>query len=367
MTDQEKIYVLALHRLPQIGDATSKKLIELLGSAEAVFKERTKHLESIHGLGLKRINAIKYECDLDSAERELQFIDDQNIDFLYFKDNRYPPKLKYCIDGPIVLFQKGNIDYAGRPIISIVGTRKITTQGIQFTKQLISDLKVFNPVIVSGFAYGTDIVAHKQAIEENLQTIGCLAHGLNQIYPKVHSKYVNAIESNGGFVTDFCSDSEFDRNNFLKRNRIIAGMSEASIVIESAEKGGSLVTAEFANSYNREVFALPGRYTDKMSAGCNNLIKKQQAMMLTCPADVPYILGWELEKKRKKAIQANLFAELNPEETTIVDYLKEHHRVELDVLAMACRIPTHKLTPVLLQLELKGMLRPLPGKTFELI
>jgi DNA processing protein len=367
MTNQEKIYLLALHRLPQIGDATSKKLIELLGSAEAVFKEKTNHLEKIHGLGLKRIKAIKSECDIDSAERELQFIEDHDIDFLYFKDNMYPPRLKYCIDGPMVLFQRGNIDYAKRPIISIVGTRRITTHGAQFTKQLISDLKIFNPIIVSGFAYGTDIIAQKQAIQENLQTIGCLAHGLNQIYPKVHAKYVKAIESNGGFVTDFCSDEEFDRNNFLKRNRIIAGLSEATIVIESAEKGGSLVTAEFANSYNREVFALPGRYSDKMSTGCNNLIKKQQAMMLTCPADVPYILGWELEDKPKKAIQIEMFTKLNSEEKSIVDYLNKNNKVELDIMAMDCKIPTSKLTPILLQLELKGVLRPLPGKIFELV
>jgi len=367
MTDQEKIYLLALHRLPQIGDATSKKLVELLGSAEAVFKEKTAHLQAIHGLGLKRIQAIKNDCDLDGAERELHYITNHKIDFLYFKDKTYPPKLKYCIDGPLILFQKGNIDFTNRPIISIVGTRKITSQGIQFTKQLISDLKVFNPIIVSGFAYGTDITAHKQALEENLQTIGCLAHGLNQMYPKVHSKYVNSIESNGGFLTDFCSDDDFDRNNFLKRNRIIAGLSEATIVIESAEKGGSLVTADLANSYNREVFALPGRYSDKMSIGCNNLIKKQQAMILTCSADIPYILGWELETKPKKAIQYDLFTELGPLEKTIVEFIKARQRAELDVLALECKIPTSKLTTILLQLELKGLLRPLPGKQFELV
>lgn len=367
MTDQEKIYLLALHRLPQIGDATSKKLIELLGSAEAVFKEKSRHLEAIHGLGLKRIRTIKNECDLDSAERELQFIKDNGIRFLYFKDKAYPPKLKYCIDGPVILFQRGNIDHGNRRVLSIVGTRRITTHGVEFTRKLISELSVFNPVIVSGFAYGTDITAQKQALDENLQTIGCLAHGLNQIYPKVHSKYVDAVESNGGFVTDFCSDTDFDRNNFLKRNRIIAGLSEATIVIESAEKGGSLVTADFATSYNREVFALPGRYTDKMSIGCNNLIKKQQALMLTCPADIPFILGWELEKKPKPAIQTKLFAELNENERSVVEFLKEHNKAELDFMAMQCEIPAHVLTPLLLELELKGIIRPLPGKQFELI
>ena len=367
MTDQEKIYLLALHRLPQIGDATSKKLLEILGSAEAIFKEKTTLLQKINGLGLKRVKAIKNECDLDGAELELQFINENNIDFLYFKDKAYPPRLKYCIDSPIVLFQRGNIDYSNRPIISIVGTRKITSHGIHFTKELISDLKVFNPIIVSGFAYGTDIVAHKQALEEKLQTIGCLAHGLNQMYPKAHSKYVYTIESNGGFITDFCSDEEFERTNFLKRNRIIAGLSEATVVIESAEKGGSLVTAEFAYSYNREVFALPGRHSDKMSIGCNNLIKKQQAMMITCAADVPYILGWELEKRPKKNIQFELFNELSPEEKVVVETLKGFKKTELDQLAMACNIPTSKLTSFLLQLELKGIIRPLPGKQFELI
>ncbi len=343
MTEQEKIYLLALHRLPHIGDATAKKLIEILGSAENVFKEKTHHLEKINGLGLKRIKAIKNEIDTDAAERELRYIEDNNIDFLYFKDKAYPSKLKHCIDGPIVLFQKGNVDLNKRHIISIVGTRKITTHGIQFTKKLISDLKLFNPIIVSGFAYGTDITAQKQAIDHDLQTIGCLAHGLNQIYPKVHRKYVEPILKNGGFLTDFCSDDPFDRNNFLKRNRIIAGISEATIVIESAEKGGSLVTAEFANSYNREVFALPGRYSDKMSIGCNNLIKKQQAFMLTSPADIPYILDWNIDEKPKKSFQFELFTDLNDEEKTVVDQLKIISKTELDPLALSCNIPTSKL------------------------
>jgi DNA processing protein len=367
MTEQEKIYVLALHRLPHIGDATGKKLIEILGSAEAVFKEKTHVLEKVNGLGLKRIKAIKQECDFDAAERELRYIEDNGIQFLYFKDKSYPYRLKHCIDGPIVLFQKGNINYNKKHLISIVGTRKITTQGIQFTKQLVSDLKVFDPIIVSGFAYGTDITAHRQAIEEQLQTIGCLAHGLNQIYPKVHSKYVEDMLSNGGFITDFCSDDQFDRNNFLKRNRIIAGISEATIVIESAEKGGSLVTADFANTYNREVFALPGRYTDKMSSGCNNLIKKQQAMMITSSADIPYMLDWNIEEKPKKDFQYQLFTNLNAEEKIVVEQLKSMSKTEIDPLALACNIPTSKLSTILLQLELKGLVRPLPGKQFELI
>lgn len=367
MTEQEKIYILALHRLPQIGDTTAKKLIEVLGSAEAVFKEKTQNLIKINGLGTKRIHTLKKEVDIDGAENELKFIQNNNIKFLYFKDKDYPTKLKHCIDGPLVLFQKGNIDIQNKKIISVVGTRKITSYGSQFTEQLISDLSIFEPVVVSGFAYGTDITAQKAALNHNLQTIGCFAHGMNNVYPKVHQKYVNDILKNGGFFTDFCSDDSFERNNFLKRNRIIAGLSEATIVVESAEKGGSLVTAEMANSYNREVFALPGRHSDKMSIGCNNLIKKQQAMMITSAADIAYMLNWDTEKKTKKPQQTQLFINLNAQEKIVVENLKQYQKTELDTLALSCDIPTSKLSTILLNLELKGIVKPLPGKQFELI
>ena len=270
------------------------------------------------------------------------------------------------LDGPLVLFQKGNVDLKQKKLISIVGTRKITTHGIDFTEKLIADLAVFNPVIISGFAYGTDITAQKTAIEHKLQTIGCMAHGLNQIYPKVHKKYEKDVLAHGGFFTDFCSDDAFDRNNFLKRNRIIAGLSEATIVIESAEKGGSLVTAEMANGYNREVFAVPGRHSDKMSIGCNNLIKKQQAMLMTSAADLIYMLNWDIENK-PKVRQTQLFVELNEEEKIVVEAMKSLQKTELDPLALNCNIPTSKLSTILLNLELKGMVRPLPGKQFELI
>ncbi|QTY26640.1 DNA-processing protein DprA [Flavobacterium sp. CS20] len=367
MSHQEKIYLLALHRLSYIGDTTAKKLIEILGSAEAIFKEKSQNLQKINGLGTKRIQTIKKDLDLDGAENELKFIEDNDIDFLYFKDKTYPINLKHCIDGPLVLFQKGNIDLQNKRIISIVGTRNITSHGIQFTEQLISDLAVFDPVIVSGFAYGTDITAQKVALHHNLQTIGCFGHGMNQVYPKAHQKYVHDIMKHGGFFTDFCSDDKFDRNNFLKRNRIIAGLSEATIVIESLAKGGSLVTAEMANGYNREVFALPGRYSDKMSIGCNNLIKKQQAMMLTCLADLAYILNWDVDQKPKPAHQTQLFVDLNEEEKIVVESLKSLQKTEIDPLALSCQIPTSKLSTILLNLELKGLVRPLPGKQFELI
>lgn len=367
ISEKEKISLLALHRLSHIGDATAKKLIDIVGSAEAIFKEKTSSLQKINGLGTKRIHSIKKEVDIDSAKKELNFIEKNNIEFLFFKDKTYPTKLKHCIDGPLILFQKGNIDLQHKHIISIVGTRKITSHGIQFIKQLISDLSVFDPVIVSGFAYGTDITAQKAALDHTLQTIGCFAHGMNQVYPKAHQKYVDDILKHGGFFSDFCSDDKFERNNFLKRNRIIAGLSEATIVIESAEKGGSLVTAEMANGYNREVFAVPGRHSDKMSIGCNNLIKKQQAMLLTSAADIAYILNWDIDQKPKPAHQTQLFNDLNEEEKIVIENLKSLQKTEMDPLALSCNIPTSKLSTILLNLELKGLVRPLPGKQFELI
>jgi DNA processing protein len=228
-------------------------------------------------------------------------------------------------------------------------------------------LAPFNPVVVSGFAYGTDIAAQKTALKHGLQTIGCLAHGLNQIYPPSHKKYVVEVEKHGGFFTDFWSTDVFDRNNFLKRNRVIAGLSEATVVIESAEKGGSLVTADIANSYNRDVFAVPGRVTDTQSAGCNNLIKYQKAHMLTNPLDVPYILNWKLEDDKKPTVQKQLFVELDDNEKTIYKYLKDNEKQMLDVIAIECGMPIFKVASILLNMELKGVVRPLPGKMFELI
>ena len=370
MTEEQLIYTLALQHVPKIGATTAKKLINHCGSAEAVLKEKKSKLLKIDGIGTITIEGLFDKIHLEEAENELKFIKDNNITVHYFTEDTYPEKLKHCIDGPIILFQSGNINIKQQPVISIVGTRKITTNGIAFCNKLVETLSPFNPIIVSGFAYGTDITAQKAAINHNLQTIGCLAHGLNQIYPKVHKKYVADVENHGGFYTDFWSTDVFDRNNFLKRNRIIAGLSEATIVIESAEKGGSLVTADIANSYDREVFAVPGRITDSQSVGCNNLIKFQKAHLLSNPMDVPYILNWQLDASTssatKSVVQKQLFVELESEEKIIYNFLKDNDKELLDVIAHQCGIPTYKLAGLLLNMELKGVVRPLPGKLFEL-
>lgn len=367
MTEKDLINVLALQHVTNIGDITAKKLISHCGSAEEVFKEKKQNLLKIEGIGSVIINDLFDASHHKAAEKELHFIKSNNIVCLYFNEDDYPEKLKHCVDGPVLLFQSGAINLKNQHIISIVGTRKITTNGMAFCEMLLEQLALYNPIVVSGFAYGTDITAHKAALKYNLQTIGCLAHGLNQIYPKVHKKYVADIEKNGGFYTDFWSSDTFDKNNFLKRNRVIAGLSEATIVIESAERGGSLVTADIANSYNRDVFAVPGRTTDSQSVGCNNLIKYQKAQILTNPLDVPYVLNWQLETDVTPSIQKQLFVELDEHEKIIYNYLKENNKQQLDTIALSCNMPIFKIAGILLNMELKGVIRPLPGKLFELI
>ena len=366
MTTSELLYLLALQRIPNIGDISAKKLLRTMGSAEAIFNASKNELKAIDGIGNFKLKDLHNPDYLHQAESELKFIKDNAIEIRYFEDAEYPEKLKHCIDAPILLFQQGNINLQQKKLISIVGTRKATNQGIAFCENLIEKLAPLNPVIISGFAYGIDICAHKAALKHNLQTLGCLAHGLNQIYPKSHAKYVDEVKNYGGFMTDFWSSATFDRNNFLRRNRIIAGLSQATLVIESAEKGGSLVTADIANSYNREVFAVPGRTTDAFSKGCNNLIKSQQAHMLTCPEDLIYMLNWDLKKQPKKP-QPQLFVNLTEDEEKVLKALQQKGKAELDDISLIVKMPTYKIAPLLLNLELNGLVRPLPGKMYEVI
>lgn len=369
MTDKELLFLLTIHRASKIGDITAKKLIKHCGSAEEVFKEKRDNLLKIDGIGTHILGMLNNKNNLIDAEKELKFIRDNNYNVVSYDEEEYPRNLKHCIDGPILIFSRGNINLRKQhqKIISVVGTRQITSYGIAACEKFIEEITPFDPIILSGFAYGVDICAHNAAIKNGLQTIGCLAHGLNQVYPKSHIKYMDSIVQNGGFLTDFWSDEGPERNNFLKRNRIIAGMADATVVVESASKGGSLVTADIAISYNREVFTFPGRATDKYSEGCNNLIKSQQAHMLTSAADLVYILGWDFNEDSKVSVQKQLFVELDNDEQTIYDYLQQKEKQLLDVIALDCMMPVHKLAGILLSMEMKGVVRPLPGKLFEVI
>ena len=366
MTEDELFYLLALQRVEGVGDVMAKKLITHCGSADAVFSTKSAQLAAIDGVGSILLKNIKDKSVFDKATAEMQFINHNNIKVAYFQDVDYPERLKQCIDGPLLLFSSGAIDLKNRKIISIVGTRQITSYGIDFCRKFMEDLAPLDPVIVSGFAYGVDIVAHQLAIELNLQTIGVVAHGLNQIYPKTHKKYVAKVEENGGFMTEFWSSSNPDKENFVRRNRIVAGMSEATIVIESADRGGSLITANMANDYNRDVFAVPGRVTDKYSQGCNNLIKTQKANVLTSAADLVYILNWEVQKQ-VKPVQKQLFVTLDGDEQLVYDYLLRTGKEVMDIIALHCDFPIYRISGLLLNMELKGLVRPLPGKLFEAI
>lgn len=368
MTEPEIIAALRLQNIPNIGDVTAKKLIAHCGSPTAIFEDKPHHLLKIDGIGKVTLKGLHDAQYLEEAQQEIEFLSKENIEVSYFMDDTYPERLKHCLDGPILLFQRGNIDLKQQKIISVVGTRNVTSYGSSFAQQFIAELAPLNPIIVSGLAYGVDIKVQKAAMDHGLQTIACMAHGLNQIYPKAHAKYQSKIEANGGFMTEFWSSSQPNRENFLKRNRIIAGISEATIVIESAEKGGSLVTADLAHGYHREVFAVPGRATDKWSKGCNDLIKYQKAHLLTSAAELIYLLAWQIEEEKpEKTVQKQLFVELDETEQSIYSYLQLNGKQLLDTVALECKLPVFKVSSTLVQMEMKGVIRPLPGKLFEAV
>ena len=323
MNQQELLSLLALKKAPLIGDIMAKKLIRTFGSATNVFEQPYREIAAIEGIGEKKAQFIKTKDLFAKAEKELQFLEENQLKYRIYYNDDYPERLKYCVDGPIIFFENGKINWSNPYTLSIVGTRQITSQGAAFLEKFMAEIAPLKPTIISGYAYGVDILAHKLAIEYGLQTIAVMAHGLNQTYPRNHAAHNNDVKDNGGFVTDFWSTDTFDRKNFLGRNRIIAGLSEATVVIESADKGGSLVTAGLAGDYNREVFAVPGRITDKYAAGCNALIKQSKAHMLTKTADIPYILGWQ---ESKVAIQKQFFVELDKDERAIYTFLKTEEK-----------------------------------------
>ena len=367
MLEEELLYTLALQRVKGIGDIIAKKLISHCGSPKNVLKEKKQILEKVNGIGAFTIKHLFDKENLIEAEKELNYILKNAIEVNYFLNDNYPKKLKHCIDAPILIFKKGCIKIDERPIISIVGTRKITSYGRLFCEKLIEELEEYNPIIVSGFAYGVDICAHRAAVKNKLQTIGVLAHGFEEMYPKTHVKYVNQVCENGGFITDFWHNEKLVRENFLKRNRIVAGISDATIIVESAEKGGSLVTADIANSYNRDVFAVPGRTTDNFSKGCNDLIKRNKAAILNSSQDLIEMLNWQLKEQQLKVVQKQLFVELNKEEQLVYDFLHKNGKQLLDEIAINCELTIHKITTLLFNLEMKGVVKPLPGKLFEAV
>lgn len=365
MKEEELRYVLALQKVKGIGDIQAKKLIAACGTAKNIFTEKKQLLAKINGIGSYILKNLGDASHLKAAENELQLIKKHQLKPLFFLDNDYPENLKNCIDAPILMFQDGTYSFDSTKIISVVGTRRMTNYGRDFCEHMIAELAKYDPIIISGFAYGVDICAHKAALENKLRTVAVLAHGFGTVYPKAHKKYMADMYERGGFLSEFWYDELPYKESFLKRNRIVAGVSQATVVVESANKGGAMVTADIANSYSRDVFALPGRTNDTYSKGCNSLIRDHKAALMASPEDLVAMLGWET-KKENKSVQRELFVSLTEEEQIVVDYLKLRKKELLDIIAFDCTIPVFRLASILFQLEMKGVVRPLPGKYFEL-
>ena len=359
-------YKIALTLIPNIGDILAKRLVAYCGGVQAVFEEKKSSLEKIPGIGSVYANEVINHTIFERAEEEIKFIEQNNITPLFYLDSDYPKRLTHCEDNPVMLYYKGNANLNSEKIISIVGTREATDYGKKTCEKLIADLAVHNVIIVSGLAYGIDICAHKAALDNNLPTVCTLAHGLDRIYPALHKSTAQKILENGAWLTDFTSKTIPDRENFPRRNRVVAGISDATIVIESKKSGGSLITADIANSYNRDIFAFPGRIDDVCSEGCNNLIKQNKAALIQSAADLVYILGWEQTKNIKAPQQKKLFIELSVDEELVVNVLKEKESVTIDDLCFACKLPMSKVSALLLTLEFSGIVKSFPGKAYRL-
>lgn len=364
--DEEKLkYQIAISLLPGIGSVNAKKLIAYAGSLEGVFKLKSHQISKIPGIGSVIAKQIAAANPLDKAGEEIEFIKKNDIKTSFFLDDDYPARLKPLPDAPFLIFMKGNVDLDAKKVVSIVGTRNATDYGKETCVNLITELaeRGHEPLVVSGLAYGIDITAHKAAIKNNLPTVAVLGHGLHTIYPSVHEKEAKQIVENGALLSDFCINSIFEKRNFVKRNRIIAGLADATIVVESASKGGSLITADIANSYNRDVFAFPGRITDTYSKGCNTLIKSNKAALIQSVRDLEYIMGWDPLKKNRP-VQQQLLRELTEVEKLVMDIIKENKTINIDFLCAKAGIPVSKLSPLLLDLEFSGFIKSLPGKVY---
>jgi DNA processing protein len=363
MNDQELLYQIALTLIPGIGDINGKRLLAYCGSAEAVFKAKQHELMKIPGIGSISVKNILHHSVFERAEKEVLFIEKNEVQPLFYTHPRYPARLKECEDGPMMLFYKGNADLNGKRFISIVGTRKITNYGRAKCEEIISGLRNFDLTVISGLAYGVDSCAHKSALDNGLQTIGVLAHGIDTLYPSQNRKLAENMLEQGGLLTEFVSLTKPEREYFPKRNRIVAGISDATLVIESDKKGGAMITAEIASSYNRDVFSLPGRAGDDMSRGCNFLIKTNRAALVESAEDIAYQLGWEdVEQKIKP--QPELFVTLSEDETKILEIIRKSEVIEIDQLVFKSKMSTSKVASVLLSLEFQGIAQRLPGKKY---
>lgn len=371
MDQKELTYQIGLTLLPNIGDVLAKNLVSYCGSASEVFKTKEKLLQKIPGIGefnAKQISNNKQV--LKRAEEEVEFILNYHIKPLFFTDDDYPQRLKYCNDGPVMLYYKGNANLNTDKIVAVVGTRLPDDYGKELVKQFVQDLKDTGALVISGLAYGIDAHAHKYALDANLETVGVVAHGLDRVYPSTHTALAKKMINKGGLLTDFMSGTNPDAVNFPKRNRIVAGMCDALVVVQSKREGGSLITATIANSYNKDVFAFPGKAGDELSEGCNGLIKRNKAVLIENTADLLDAMNWSfdsLKHQKKNKKQMPLLLSLSEEEQKIANVFASKKQLHIDEICYASNMSVSAVSTLLLQLEFNNLIKSKPGKVYEFL
>lgn len=364
---QELFYQIALSLTPNVGTVKAKTLIDYFGSAENIFNATVKELMQADSIGKIVADSVKKFNEYKAVEEELTFIEKYKIKTLFLTDQEYPKRLLNCYDPPTLLYFKGNADMNPQRTISIVGTRSNTVYGKDITEKITENLAGKNITILSGLASGIDVIAHRAALQNKIPTIGVMGNGLKTVYPSTHKSVATQMLENGGLLTEFTHDIKPEKHNFPKRNRIVAGMSDAVIVIETSVKGGSMITAEIANSYNKDVFAVPGRLSDSKSEGCNYLIQNNKAFLFSSVKEFLFMMGWDDEKQiSKKKKQQELFYTLSEDEKIIVKILQSKETVHIDEITAASGFTSSKLAAIILQLELQNIIKSLPGKLYSL-
>ncbi len=369
MNQADLTYKIALSLVKGLGPVLIRNIVAYLGDVKAVFNEKESVLAKIPGVGNKQASIITNSDVLKRAEQEVKFIEKNELKVSFFLDESYPFRLNQCEDAPALIYYKGNHTLDSNKMLAVVGTRNVTENGKDNCRNLIKDIAHHYPntTIVSGLAYGVDICAHKAALEYGLPTIAVLAHGLDRVYPRLHQEVANKLQEKGALVTEFMNGTNPDRQNFVKRNRIIAGLSDATLVVESAEKGGSLITAHLAQSYNRDVLAFPGRIDDDYSKGCNKLIKTNVAAMVEGIEDLEYALGWERIGNELKEKQLSLFNLPEGDSGIIYNMLRQEKEATLNLLSLKSGKPVNLISSLLLQLEFEGLVKSLPGNVYRCI
>lgn len=364
---KDLLYQLSICDVPHIGPVHTKILCEVFGSALEIFRASTAQLETVEGIGSIRARSIKQFRNFNKAEKEMVFIEKYGIQPLFLTDDAYPKRLLNCYDPPPLLFYKGTANLNTSRIVSVVGTRNNSEYGRMVTEKLMKELAALNVLIVSGLAYGIDSIAHKNALLYGAATVGVLGHGLDSIYPSENTQLAKEMVKNGGLLTEFRSKTSPDKHNFPSRNRIVAGISDATIIIESGIKGGSMITADIAGGYNREVFAYPGRTIDSRSAGCNYLIRSNKAVLTTDPVHLTEAMGWENPKQVASAPRQLFLLDLGEHEKKIIELLRMKESLAIGELTLSLGISGNLLASALLNLEMQKVTKSLPGKRYRLL